>query len=181
MTIIGLTGKSGSGKDAAASHLVCRYGFVRLAFADALKAAAKCIFSLSDAQLWGSEKDVTDLYWGVTPGRILQLVGTECMRAGFADDVWIRALCRKLEGRDYVVTDVRFPNEAEAIRHWGGKVYRIERPGHVSTRAAHISETALDHYPVDGIIVNDADRGTLGARVAAVAIDADVIRKNKVW
>lgn len=157
--IIGLTGKSGSGKDAAASYLVRKHGFQRLAFADALKIAARAIFTLSDAQLWGAEKDIVDPYWGITPGQIMQRLGTECLRQGFADDVWIKALMRKVEpGQDYVITDVRFPNEAATVRAWGGKVYRIVRPGHVSARAPHMSEVALDG---DKEVMELSNHGTL--------------------
>ena len=42
--IIGLTGYKGSGKDTAASHLVEKYGFTRVAFADKLKKSAAACF-----------------------------------------------------------------------------------------------------------------------------------------
>ncbi len=164
--IIGLTGKSGSGKDEVAKRLVQKHGFLRLAFADSLKLAARHIFSLSDAQLWGAEKDLVDPYWGMTPGQIMQRLGTECLRDGFSstpevgEQVWIKSLFRKIEpAQDYVITDVRFPNEADEVKRWGGRVYRVIRPGHVSARAPHVSETALDGYEVDGEICNN---GTLG-------------------
>lgn len=41
-------------------------GFIRIAFADALKSAAKAIFTLTDSQLWGAEKDTVDPYWEMT-------------------------------------------------------------------------------------------------------------------
>ncbi len=159
--IIGLTGKSGAGKDEVAKRLVLKHGFSRLAFADPLKIAARHIFGLSDAQLWGAEKDKIDPYWGMTPGQLMQRLGTECLRNGFApvpgigEDVWIKALFRKVEpGRDYVITDVRFPNEADEIKRWGGKIYRVIRPGHVSARAPHVSENALLDYETAGRIWN---------------------------
>jgi hypothetical protein len=164
--IIGLSGHAGAGKDAAAKTLVQLYGFQRLAFADALKQAAKAIFTLSDAQVHGSEKEVFDPFWGMTPRAILQRLGTECLRQGFADDVWIKALFRQVEPHEnYVITDVRFPNEADEVRRWGGYVVRIERPGAKGERMLHASETALEGYKFDAVIMNDGTLGELGLKV----------------
>jgi hypothetical protein len=57
------------------------------------------------------------------------------------------------DGR-YVITDVRFPNEAAALSAQGGQLWRIERPG-VDAVNDHISETALDAWIFDETIVND--------------------------
>jgi len=146
--LIGLGYKARTGKDEAARRLVERHGFIRLAFADALKAGCKAIFSLTDEQLHGDAKDEIDDFWGTTPRDILQRTGTECMRRGFGEGVWIKALERRLRGvRDAVVADVRFPNEAEAIKSWGGFLVRVDRPfaPRIGT-SAHASETALDGY-----------------------------------
>lgn len=139
--IIGLTGAARSGKDEAAKPLLER-GFRRIAFADPLKRACREIFGLTDQQLYGDLKDSVDQYWGVTPRHILQVVGTECLRDHFRADVWIKALCRTVETGDWVVTDVRFPDEAEAIRQLDGFIWRIERPdGPTIATAQHASET----------------------------------------
>lgn len=72
--------------------------------------------------------------------------------------------------RPVVITDVRYPNEADAIREAGGTLVRIVRPG-VDDGDTHASETALDGYNIgDGWVVrNDADlaRLRLWARVIA--------------
>ncbi len=171
--IVGFAGASGSGKDTAASVLVRAYGFRRLAFADNLKCAAKVIFGLTDAQLWGGDKDKVDPYWNMTPGQICQRLGTECLRNGFADDVWIRSMLRQVEpGEHYVITDLRFPNEAQALTEWGGKIYRIERPGHVSLRPNHISETALNDWPFAATIVNGGTPAELALEVDRIVVGA---------
>jgi hypothetical protein len=169
--IIGFNGRSRSGKDTAAAVLVNRYGFRRLAFADRLKLAARHIFTLSDDQLWGAKKDDPDPFWGMTPGQILQRLGTECLRHGFADDIWIKALFREVEpGENYVITDVRFPNEASEIERWGGRVFRIERPGLVSLRPDHISERALDDWNFAGVLVNGGTVEELAEKVRALVV-----------
>lgn len=170
--IIGLMGKSGSGKDATASWLCTHYGFARLAFADPLKLGAKHIFSLNDSQLWGAEKDVVDPFWGMTPAQILQRMGTECMRDGFSTDLWVKALLRQIVPGDHtVITDVRFPNEAQAVLDWGGVLVRVVRPGYASKRAPHASETALDNWPADRKLVNSGTITDLRNAVDDMLID----------
>ena len=61
---------------------------------------------------------------------------------------------------NWIITDVRFPNEAQAIKDRGGILIRINRDN--GTRAidvnAHLSETALDDYDgFDYVIDNDSD------------------------
>ena len=48
-----------------------------------------------------------------------------------------------------IIDDVRFPNEAELVREFGGLMYRIEPHGRwqPGPHAGHASETALDDYP----------------------------------
>jgi hypothetical protein len=163
--IIALTGVSGSGKDEIAKHLCSVYKMERRAFADKLKRAAAIIFDLSWEQLWGEQKDVVDVRWGYTPAQLLQRLGSECVRDGFADvpfigkDVWVKAATTGLNLYDnYVFTDTRYPNEAEALRRLDACIVRVIRPGYKSKRASHVSEHALDDYPVGRVIVND---GTL--------------------
>lgn len=150
--IIGIAGKARSGKDTVAERLVQGHGFVRMAFADPLKEAARCIFGLSDAQLYGDLKETNDAFWGKTPRRIMQLLGTDAVRKNIDDDVWIKATQRRIETemaeRDtigIVIPDVRFPNEADAIRAWGGDVWHVSRPG-IAAVEEHVSETALKNY-----------------------------------
>lgn len=153
--IIGLSGKKRNGKDSAAKFLSSA-GYVRYAFADKLKAAAKVIFGFSEEQVNGDLKEVIDPRWGESPRVVLQKFGTECMRHGYADDVWVRAL--EAELRDVkslvAITDVRFPNEAEMVRALGGEVWRIVRPGFQET-GNHASEVALDSYTFDRVLVAD--------------------------
>jgi hypothetical protein len=58
-----------------------------------------------------------------------------------------------------VVDDVRFENEAQAIRDLGGKLIKIKRTNQFSTVADdHVSEQELDDSLFDHVIIND---GTL--------------------
>jgi hypothetical protein len=57
---------------------------------------------------------------------------------------------------NWIITDTRFPNEAEAIKKAGGIVIRINRPG-VQPINPHPSETSLDDWEFDAVINNDGD------------------------
>jgi hypothetical protein len=76
------------------------------------------------------------------------------------------------ENEALVVTDVRFPNEADAIRQAGGVVVRIERPGvgpHTDPGGwVHESDVALDHYDFDVTVKNDGTIEELHARLLSV-------------
>jgi hypothetical protein len=161
-TIIGFGHVAQSGKDTAARYLAVNHFFTHGAFAGALKDAAGAMFGLSTEQLHGRTKEVVDPFWGVTPRNLLQRLGTEAGRNVFGDDIWIRALRRRIETSSsarWAISDVRFPNEAEAIRAWGGYLVRIDRPGAGATGgiARHASETALEGWDGwDETIVNDS-------------------------
>jgi hypothetical protein len=168
--LVGLGYQARVGKGCVAEWLVKRHGFVEVAFADALKAACRIIFGLTHAQLYGEDKDREDAFWRDTPRNILQLVGTECLRRGYRDDVWVKALQRGIEanpGRDYVVSDMRFQNEAAAIETWGGKLVRIMRPDAPQIATGnHASELALAGWgDWDYTLCNDGTLDELHAKV----------------
>jgi hypothetical protein len=139
--IIGFIGFIGSGKDTAADYLVNFHGFRRDSFASTLKDAVACVFGWDRTLLEGRTKESRewreqqDDWWSerlgkpITPRWILQHWGTEVCRNGFHNDIWIASLENKIRktNDDVVITDVRFPNEIEAIKKSGGKVFRIKR------------------------------------------------------
>lgn len=168
--LIGLSGKKRSGKDTFAAGLVER-GATRVAFADPLKEAALALDPLvgrpaypnvlapqSDVRLstyvgalgWERAKEHPEVR------RLLQNYGVAIREID--PEFWVRAGMTKAASIDdpVVVTDVRFPNEADKIRELGGHVVRIVRPGFESAPGAHECETALDGYVADLTFVNDS-------------------------
>jgi hypothetical protein len=86
---------------------------------------------------------------------LLQRFGTEVGREMFDENFWVDyALHSIVDGTKVVIADVRYPNEADAIRKLGGKVFRVERDGVVAANE-HMSEHALDGYEFDGKIENN--------------------------
>jgi hypothetical protein len=117
----------------------------------------------------------------MTVRQLLQELGTEAMRKNLHENVWVNALMAdyhpiKLSQDNpsyWLVTDTRFPNEAEAIKERGGLLLRIERPG--TSTGSHASETALDDYPFEYVIVNDGDLHDLIRKVKKLMIDLNII------
>jgi hypothetical protein len=73
----------------------------------------------------------------------------------FDEDFWVDYALNSIpDGGKAVIADVRYPNEANAIKVLGGKVYRVERDG-VGPANEHASENALEGYEFDGSIRND--------------------------
>lgn len=164
--LIGISGKKRAGKDTAAKFLVQDHGFKSFAFADPLKEAAKIVFGWNDEHVYGDMKEVKDQYWGFSPRWALQHMGTEAMRKNVGDDVWIKATMRKAmpmieKGENVVITDIRFPNEAQAIRDAGGQIWKVERPGvKEDDHASEIQTCDCDH-----VIVNDGSISDLYSKV----------------
>lgn len=171
--IVGLTGRKGHGKDVVGNLLCIGFGFRRLAFADPLKRAAVQLFDLSDGQVNGTlvEKEAVDPRWGLSGREILQRLGTEVGRSIHAE-VWTRAALRTIDlapSASWVLTDCRFPNEADAIWSRGGVVVRVVRPG-FSTGASesHDSERMVDAITADFELVNDGPLEAMPAKVHAL-------------
>lgn len=176
--LIGLAGYAGSGKDTVADILVEHRGYMRIAFADILRQCIRALNPILECQsLHPTEIRVRDalLAYGYVEAknrfseyrRLLQAMGTEVGREIFGEDFWVDMTMRKVHtnrGSRIVISDVRFPNEANAIQHEGGKVIRIDRP-HTTAVNHHISEHALDGYEFDFTIDNDGTLAELREKV----------------
>ena len=170
--IIGLVGYIGSGKGTVGDILVRDHQYTKFAFADALKDATSQIFMWPRGLLEGDSnasrtfREKVDPWWSmklgyeVTPRLILQKMGTEACRHGIADNIWIAALEKRIQGYDdVVITDCRFPNEIDFIRSAGGAIIRVRRgeePTEEELAKMHISETAWKDCKVDANLWNDS-------------------------
>jgi len=161
--IIGLSGWARSGKDTVANYLIEKHGFVRVSFADQMRTA---LYNLNpgidlngyrislrtavDIMGWEDLKSQSDDIRG-----LMQRMGTEVGRKLWGEDFWVQAAMTSLPlSGDVVFSDVRYPNEAEAIQKSGGEVWRITRDG-VGPANDHTSETSLDSYTFDQYLPND--------------------------
>lgn len=165
-TVIGICGNKYNGKDTSADYLVKNYGFMKLSLADPLKHALQEIFGFTNEQLWGSEKETLDTFWGTTPRELLQYIGTDLMRdylgkkfSKISDNIWILAMRKKIIDlqntgvKRIVIADIRFPNEGEMIHSFDGYVFRVVRDNYKSYDQ-HVSEKMIDNINIDKTIHN---------------------------
>lgn len=167
MPVVGISGKSQNGKDTIADYLVRYYGFKKVAFADPLKDALAAMLGINRALLDSQEgKASVDPITGQTYRVLLQALGT-MMRQEFGKHVemitgvypqmardemfWVQLFADKYKDigdERLVTTDIRYPNEADAVRKIGGFIIRHDRRDWVPDPEinAHSSEYALDDY-----------------------------------
>lgn len=187
MDIIGVCGRKRHGKDTVGSFLGTEYGYQRIAFADPVKKIAMDIYGLSYDQCFGDLKEVVDERWGKSPRVIMQHIGTE-MGRGIHPDTWVhyafttiervragepvdifdesaRGFVRKTLAPDtrWVITDVRFKNEAETVVRAGGQVWKVFRPG--LPLDPHVSESEVDLIKPTLTLPNDGTLEDLHDRV----------------
>ena len=94
----------------------------------------------------------------MTPREFLQLLGTEACRNVIHPDIWVNALFANYDtssnyDSNWIITDVRFENECQAIKDRGGIIIRINRDSDVVDD--HTSETALDNYDGFDFVVDN--------------------------
>lgn len=166
--LVGITGPAGAGKDAVASMIP---GARRIGFSDPLYDGLAAMLGVRPDTLRDRRRKECPMPGvGASPRRLLQTLGTEWGRQTIDDGLWV-TLARDRWDRAWaagagtiVVPDVRFCNEAEAIREAGGQVWLVHRPDLVPI-AAHVSEAGLPLRLVDRLVVNAGTLEDLRARV----------------
>ncbi len=154
-SLIGISGKAGSGKDTLGKYLCDEYHCMHYYFAKPLKEGAKIMFALTDDQI--ANKEVPVEPWGISPRKIYQRLGTEVGR-GIDPAIWIKnaeIFIKSVPGRTVVITDVRFDNEATFIRNRGGVVINIVREQQDIIENRHSSEGGLKPDNVDLYLHNN--------------------------
>lgn len=163
--IIGISGRIGSGKNTVGDFIKkIDSSFEEKSFAYKLKSIvallAGCDFNLTLTQ---EGKNTYIPAFNRTIGQMLQEIGTNALRDHFDKNVWINSLLADLkEGRNYIITDVRFKNEAEELKKIGAVLIRVNRTNNViaensNRNLLHSSEIDLDDYQgFDYIIENNS-------------------------
>jgi len=178
LQLVGLTGPAGAGKDSAADHLCAKYGFVRAAFADPIRDMLAQLLEalgvdhavMTERHL--KEQPLIDLH-DKSSRQLMQTLGTEWGRKLVGANLWVRAMEVRMGlstgapvNDRIVITDVRFANEAEMIKAYGGEILAIDRPGFswsnptlVGQTGLHPSEAGIPLSLYEHVIDNS---GTLG-------------------
>lgn len=168
-------------------------GFEIKKFAEKLKQIASLLTGVSIEMWEDQEFKKLDMNpeWGMTYRTFLQKLGTEAMRDGLHTNVWVNTLFADykadfsksetwgIEGvsnpvyPNWIITDLRFPNEMEAVVEKGGITIRVVRPG--TSTGTHPSETAIDNYIMHYEIINDGTIEDLVERVREILIKENII------
>lgn len=174
--LVGVTGYAGAGKDEFAISLELRAGFRRMAMSDPLLEMATVLNPLlqdENGKLFEFNRVVTAL--GYTEAKkipavrqYLQVLGTDAVRNIIGNDAWVRAaeasfVSLLAEGKNVVITGIRFSNEAAMIKAYGGTMVKVVRrdTGPVN---GHVSDTELDTLVVDEVIYNYGTRSELAQK-----------------
>lgn len=178
--IIAICGAKRSGKDVLADHLVKKYNYERLAFADHLKNVVKSLFNFDNDQVGIGEdietdkKDIIDERWGITPRAALQFFGTEIMqekiqellptiKRNFFANILKKYIENAEEGKKFVISDLRFIHEYDMlanisnIGHKDKMIVRVIRPSkhRAKDQEPHVSELEYTNIPYDIIMINN--------------------------
>jgi hypothetical protein len=162
-TLLGLSGFAGAGKDRLAAELAAADPrWRRVAFADPLREMVAAI----DPTVRGAPLSTWLKVYDWDAAKRHPLIGREIRRilqdTGLAvrdivgSTTWVDIALGRALTAPTVITDVRFRNEAQAIRDRGGMVVRVDRPG-VGPANSHVSEHDLAGFDFDLVIVNDRE------------------------
>lgn len=174
--LIAICGHKFSGKSTVARLLHNATGWEVVSFADKLKDITCILSGCTREDL--EDYDFKELvyvpsylrpYCGSvekpTFRAFLQHFGSEVMR-GVNDNIWIDCTLSNC-GKDCIVSDCRFPNEANAVKARGGIVIKVVRPD-VKAEDSHQSETMIDEIGADYLIWNATTLENLEANVDSI-------------
>ncbi|MQU62987.1 deoxynucleotide monophosphate kinase [Pseudomonas sp. FSL R10-1350] len=160
--MIGLTGRARTGKTTAAEHLTGTYLLEHYAFADPLRDGLMAIFNLDPTDFEGDRKEQPLAWLDHSPRQLMQSMGTEWARKTVHPDVWVKLAEQNLDYMTkslgavtgFVVSDVRFDNEADFIRRSGGTIIHIWRADAQSVNP-HTSEKGIEDNVNDLLVANN--------------------------
>lgn len=171
--LIGLGGRLASGKDEVADELVRNHGYVKVGMSDVLHQAMLAL----DPIVWPtggisgtvirprrySEEIARVGYVKAKEGhevrRLLQALGTEVGRKMLGSNIWVTTMKARLqmlraEGKDIVITGIRYPNEVTMVESIRGKLVWIDRPGYEAA-GSHASENSVSAEDFAETLNND--------------------------
>lgn len=190
--LIGVLGKSGSGKDTIADYVCENYGYTKIAFAKPIKDICRIMFGFNEEQLYGNKKETVDEYWGVSPRHMFQYIGTDVMRTqiqtqipNIGMDFWVKCTEKIIlnllkENKKVIVSDVRFQNEIDLITRLGGVVIKLNRDSNnlKDGTESHISEQNIDNLIGNYLIENNSTLNELYRTMDNILYDCGFKKRN---
>jgi len=172
--LVGICGKAGAGKDTVGDYLIKSHGFKKIALADPIKRLVKDVFALDDHTVYDrvAREQPLKNWPNWTVRKLLQFIGTELFRENIDDAIWVKSLWYRIQddkSNNYVVTDIRFPNELQFFKSNAKKgefvCLKVVRPG--CDGKVGLTGHASEAYDLDGDfeIINDGSFEVLYNRV----------------
>lgn len=157
--ILGITGGARHGKDTIANFICERVSKTKkVSFAEPLKRASQELFKGFGKIDWEAKDSeylpieghhtVRDLY--IAMGKGLR----EFLDANFWIKLALLDILISAKTHNVIITDVRYPNEATAIRAIGGKIVKVVRPSLLPYSDA---EKQIDNIAADKLVINNKD------------------------
>jgi hypothetical protein len=155
------------------------HGYLRIPFAQTLKEMARPLFAAlgyTPEQIKAFEEgDKTDKIRvgtkNVTVRHIYQQLGTEWGRERISPVLWIVAWQARVAAAldspktpGVVVDDLRFPNEAAAVRRLSGRIWFVHRPD-AHSEESHASEGQITINNADHVVDNSTTLAELQLRL----------------
>lgn len=166
--LIGFCGYGGSGKDSCGSVFVEKLKFERASFANALREMAYLLDTYFSSVDKTYSQIITDIGYerakAEVPGFREHLIRIgEGARTYFYPNVWVDSVHLDPPEQPFVITDVRYPNEAEKIRYLGGVIVYIDRPG--TLPASEVEARSIAQIDPDYTLINDGSLSQLLEKV----------------
>lgn len=174
--IIAITGKYGAGKDTVAGMIAKfypEYKFQIIGFADGVRTVYQVLTGNKIPKEYTQEwKQEFNSMYRMTNRELLEHIG-DGMRRIITDDVWIQQLNSRIrDGRNYIITDLRYPNELGFIHQKGGIAFRVDRPDNPYLQSNAPQNNALDEHDLPTLI-NSGSTGDLAN--AVIVFGAEVL------
>jgi hypothetical protein len=191
--VIGLIGRAGSGKTAVRNILCMNIANLQpFSFATPLKAMTRVLIETVLPRKWHTSPSdyltspelknaPIPFLLNQTPRHLMQTLGTEWGRSTIHPDFWVFLASQRVEARlastfagkdsgpKIIYDDVRFQNEADMIRMFGGIIIKVERPDNPhAIDTSHASEQEADRIAPDMTLVNDGTLEDLVAKLSAI-------------
>jgi hypothetical protein len=175
--VIGIAGLARSGKDTLADELQKHLDFSRYSFAAPLKQMIEVGLGLKD-----KEEDKAQELYDCTYRHIAQTLGTEWGRALVKHSIWTDIAVRRLQGKQVIISDVRFNNEAEWVREHGILVHLVRPNQELVAESGHTSESGIDSKHGDYRVINTGGLEDFLALVPFIAKDLEqLLSYKKLW
>lgn len=129
--IIGLLGRSRSGKDTISDYIIANYPFHTIEkkrLAQPIKDAVCALYGFKTEQVEGSDKDTVDSKIGISPRAAMVYITNHVMEI-MGREFFSKRLFRSADqsSSPIIIPDVRYEHDIDYIRSRGGVVIKVSR------------------------------------------------------